>query len=207
MKIDIDIEAIKEEINILNFKRTDLLEVALTHPSYLYEQQLLTQKQKDSQKREYRRLATLGDTILSAAVTDYLYHEIPTASQGDLSKIKSSLITRQITGKYARKLKLKQFCLLSQGETKRTESEQIELFGEMFESLLGAIYLGLERDFAKTCSWLINRFILDALDESFDEEDDNSLNDEDSTLITTRDYLDMIGLEDFPDYGWCPGDD
>jgi len=89
-------------------------------------------------------------------------------------------------------------CLLGKGERQRDEAEQIEMFGEMFEALLGAIYLEFERDFCKTKTWLLNRFF----DELFEYVFDGN-----KTLVTTRDYLDMIGLNDFPDYGWCPGYD
>ncbi len=199
----INFEATKKEIGILDFKQVKLLEVALTHPSYLNEERVLAQEQKDWQRREYRRLATLGDSILGAAVIDYLYREIPTANSEDLSKFKSIIVRRKKVGEFAQSLNLKQLCLLSQGERQKDESEQIVLFGEMFEALLGAIYLEFERDFAKTSCWLIDGFIEDAVDELFDGEFDG----EDTTLVTTRDYLDMIGLDDFPDYGWCPGDD
>lgn len=167
--ININAEAIKKEIGIFNFKQTRLLEIALTHPSYLNEVDKFTQEKKDCQKHDYRRLATLGDSILGAAVIEYLYHEIPSANQGDLSQFKSNLVSRNRTGQYALKLNLKQLCLLSRGEKRKDESEQIELFGEMFEALLGAIYLEFERDFTKTSTWLINRVIKDTVDEIFDD--------------------------------------
>lgn len=72
------------------------------------------------------------------------------------------------------------------------------MFGEMFEALLGAIYLEFERGFSKTKTWLLNHFFDELFEYVFDENE---------TLVTTRDYLDMIGLNDFPDYGWCPGYD
>ncbi|MDJ0674532.1 MAG: hypothetical protein QNJ36_03880 [Calothrix sp. MO_167.B42] len=52
---------------------------------------------------------------------------------------------------------------------------------------------------------MIDRFIANAVDEFLNDEENYEENFEDSS-ISTRDYLDMIGLEHFPD-GWAPGDD
>ena len=71
-----NIETLKKVIGIPNFKKTDLLDIALTHPSYIYENNTLNRQQQDLQEQEYRRLAILGDSILNAIVIDYLYHNL-----------------------------------------------------------------------------------------------------------------------------------
>jgi dsRNA-specific ribonuclease len=157
--MNIDFEAVKKQIRIDEFKRLYLLEIALTHPSYLNEVNPLCQEQRNLKEREYRRLATLGDAIFNAIVVDYLYHQLPDADRGELSKLKNSIITREQAGEFASELNLKQLCLLGRGERQKDEVEQTEMFGEMFEALLCAIYLEFERDFNKTKSWLINRFL------------------------------------------------
>jgi dsRNA-specific ribonuclease len=160
-----NIETVKQAIGILNFKKTELLEIALTHPSYIYENNNLNQLQKDQQKREYRRLALLGDSILGTVVIEYLYDRLPAENQGTLTNWKSDLVRRNKAYEFARKLNLRRLCMLGQGEKTKDESEQIQLFGEMFEALLGAIYLEFERDFSRARNWLVNHFIEDAVDD------------------------------------------
>lgn len=74
----------------------------------------------------------------------------------------------------------------------------------MFEALVAVVYLDSDRNFKKLSRWLCDRFIRKAI-ASYEENSD--LDEDSDGNITTRDYLDMIGLEDFPDYGWAPGDD
>jgi len=159
------IETVKKAIHIPDFRKTELLEIALTHSSYIEENKNLKQLQKDQQKREWRRLALLGDSILGTVVIDYLYDRLPAENQGTLTNWKSELVRRTKAYEFARKLKLRQLCWLGKGEKTKDESEQIQLFGEMFEALLGAIYLEFERDFSRARNWLVNHFIEDAVDD------------------------------------------
>jgi len=159
------IETVKQAIGIPEFKKTELLEIALTHPSYIYENHNLNRQQQDLQEREYRRLAILGDSILGAVVIDYLYDRLPTENQGALTDWKSNLVRRSKAYEFAQKLKLRQFCQLGGSQRDKHESQQIELFGEMFEALLGAIYLEFNRDFSRTRQWLVDRFIKQAVDD------------------------------------------
>lgn len=163
--MSINIEAVKGAIAIPDFKQTNILEIALTHPSYIYENHNLNRQQQDLQEREYRRLAILGDSILGAVVIDYLYHRLPTENQGALTDGKSNLVSRSKAYEFAQKLKLRQFCQLGVSERDRHESQQIDLFAEMFEALLGAIYLEFNRDFSRTRQWLVDRFIKQAVDD------------------------------------------
>src|SRR5919199_5851590 len=158
----LDIEAAKKAIAIPDFKRTELLEIALTHPSRTYEKLNLTQQQKDLQEREYRRLAILGDSILGAVVIDYLHDHFPDLNQGALTKLRSDLVSQQKLSEFAQELNLRQLCLLGRGVEKKAYSEE-RLFTEMFEALLGAIYLEFQRDFSRFRKWLVKRFIKKAI--------------------------------------------
>ncbi|MEO8891525.1 MAG: ribonuclease III domain-containing protein [Coleofasciculaceae cyanobacterium] len=162
--MSINIEAIKKVIGIPNFKQIDLLQVALTHPSYIYENRVLNRQQQDLQERKYRRLAILGDSILGAVVIDYLYDRFPDINQGALTDWKSDLVRRKKAYEFSRKFNLSHYCLLGRSQTGKDESEQKDLFAEMFEALLGAIYLEFKRDFSRTRDWLVNNFIGEAVD-------------------------------------------
>ncbi|MBD2387063.1 NACHT C-terminal helical domain 2-containing protein [Cylindrospermum sp. FACHB-282] len=162
--MSINIEAAKQAIGIPDFQRTDLLEIALTHPSQIYGTNK-NQQQKDQQNLNYRRLAILGDAILGAVVVDYLYDSFDGFNQGNITDIKSQIVRRDKCYEFARKLNLKHICSLGLGEQPRNESEQTQLFGEMFEALIGAIYLEHERDFTFVRKWLVEGFIRQAVSE------------------------------------------
>lgn len=163
-KMNIDIEAVKKAIAIPDFNQTKLLEIALTHSSYIYENTKLKRQQQDLQEREYRRLAILGDSILGAVVIDYLHENFQDFNQFRLTDCKSKLVSRENAYEFARKLHLRQLCLLGGGEKGKNENEQKDLFGEMFEALLGAIYLNFNRNFSLTRDWLVKHFIANAVD-------------------------------------------
>ena len=97
-----NIEAVKKAISIPDFKQTQLLEIALTHPSRIYENSNLTTQQKDAQEREYRRLAILGDAILGAVVIDYLHQQYPDLNEGKLTELKNNLVSQQKLSEFAR---------------------------------------------------------------------------------------------------------
>ncbi len=156
--MSIDIEAVKKAIGITDFYQTKLLEIALTHPSRIYENTGLTHEHKALKEREYRRLAILGDAMLGAVVIDYLHQQYPALNQGTLSDLKSDLVSQKRLAEFARDLNLRQLCLLGQGVERKDYSEE-RLFTEMFEALLGVIYLECERDFSRFRKWLVKRFI------------------------------------------------
>ena len=185
--MSVNIEAVKNAIGIADFNRTDLLEIALTHPSHIYEDQNLNRQQQVQQEREYRRLAILGDGIFNALVIDYLYHRFPNLNQGALTNNwKNSLLSRKKLSEFALKLNLRQRCLLGGSEIRKDESEQVELLGEMFEALFAAIYLEFERGFSRTRDW-VEPFIKKAVDEL---SKDTQLTEEQ----LPEDYLQAVGV-------------
>lgn len=161
--MSIDIEAVKKAIGIPEFTRTDLLEIALTHPSKIYQNDdNLNRQQQDQQKREYRRLAILGDAIFGAAVIDHLHQYFPNLNQGAITQWKCHLVSRKQCYEFAKTLNLRQLCQLGKTEKWKPETMQQDLLGEMFEALLGAIYIEFERDFYEFKQWLVKNFIANA---------------------------------------------
>ncbi|BAZ18628.1 ribonuclease III (plasmid) [Calothrix sp. NIES-4071] len=205
-------QEIQAFLKILDISGLDkeLIEISLMHPSYLYESNIDREK-KDLQEKEYRRLAHLGDAIIGAIITDYLYEQYPKLAKGELTQVKQLLVDKVQLSEFAEQLSLDKFCLLGKSLQGKSISEQENLFAEMFEAAFGAIYLGLKRDFSSSKSWLIERFIMEVADEILfdDNETDDNLDEfySDEFVVTTRQYLDMIGSFDFPNYGWAPGDD
>jgi dsRNA-specific ribonuclease len=144
----------------------------------------------------------LGDAIIGAVVTDYLYEQYLDLTQGELTQIKQQLVNKVKLSEFAHQINLHQYCLLGKSLKGSNLNEQGKLFAEMFEAVFGAIYLRLKRDFSSSKSWLIERLLTSTLDEVIDlDETDDEYEDYDYVLI------DPIILKDFPDYAWAPGDD
>ncbi len=159
----VNVEAVKKAIGIPEFKQIELLEIALSHPSHIYENLNLNQYQKNIQDHEYRGLAILGDAILGAVVIDYLHQQYSNLNQGEITNLKSALVSQKRLAEFSRELNLRQLCQLGRGMEWKNYTEG-RLFTEMFEALLGAIYLEFDRDFSPFRKWLVKRFIKNAVD-------------------------------------------
>jgi ribonuclease-3 len=116
------------------FKNITLLELALTHASC---------KTEDSPSNE--RLEFLGDAILGAVISEYLFDAHPELSEGDMTQIKSVIVSRPTIAVESERLGLWRF--LSVGKGMATLDEvPVSLLANVFEAVIGAIYLdgGLE---------------------------------------------------------------
>lgn len=118
----------------IEIKNLNLLETALTHPTYSYENNLTENNQ---------RLEFLGDTVLSLIIVDYLYAMYPNKQEGELSKIKSVVVSGETLAQGARKFKLYDYLLIGKGEEKVGGRYRDSVLADAFEALLAAIYLDL----------------------------------------------------------------
>jgi ribonuclease-3 len=113
----------------------DLLFLALTHRSYAYENGGLPTNE---------RLEFLGDAVLGLTITDELFHRHPDRPEGDLAKLRSSIVNTQALADVARQLTedgLGAHLLLGRGETNTGGPDKSSLLADGMESLLGAVYL------------------------------------------------------------------
>lgn len=117
----------------VQFKNRALLEEALTHKSYAME------RGRDALFNE--RLEFLGDSILSAAVANYLFNRYPDSDEGRLSQLKSMLVSRVSLTAWGREIGLGQFLRLSEGEHATGGRERSSIVGNAMEAVLGAMYL------------------------------------------------------------------
>lgn len=111
------------------FKDKSLLRSALTHASGA-----------PHRLRSNERLEFLGDAILGAVVCELLYHQYPEHLEGDLTKIKSVVVSRQTCAKISEALGLEKFLVLGKGMT-TSPNVPPSLLADVFESLVAAIYL------------------------------------------------------------------
>ena len=86
------------------------------------------------------RLEFLGDAILGAVVCELLFHQYPDYLEGDLTKIKSIVVSRQTCAKISEALGLHEFLILGKGMTTHP-SVPPSLLADVFESLVAAIYI------------------------------------------------------------------
>ena len=110
----------------------ELLELALTHRSFAYENGGLPTNE---------RLEFLGDSILGQAVTVMLYREYPNLPEGDLAKRRASLVSTAALAEIARGLGLGEFVRLGRGEMLTGGREKSSILADTVEALIGAVYL------------------------------------------------------------------
>ena len=113
----------------------ELLTLALTHRSYAYENGGLPTNE---------RLEFLGDAVLGLTVTDELYHRHLDRSEGDLAKLRASIVNTQALADLARGLAgtgLGEFLLLGRGELNTGGTDKSSILADGVESLLGAVYV------------------------------------------------------------------
>jgi ribonuclease-3 len=116
------------------FKDPTLLITALTHRSYL----VVTGDEAISSNE---RLEFLGDAVLDLIVTDFLYKKHPQKLEGDLSKIKSILVSRRALAQAIRQSQIGQYMLMNYGEEKTGGKKRTSNLSNLYESLVAAIYL------------------------------------------------------------------
>jgi len=118
------------------FQNRELLRSALTHASGA-----------DHRLASNERLEFLGDAILGSVVCKRLFEQFPKFLEGDLTKIKSIVVSRQMCAKISDSLGLKEFLILGKGMA-ATPSLPSSLLADVFESLVAAIYLDADDDAA-----------------------------------------------------------
>ena len=136
-----------EKIVGYTFKDKDLLKEALTHKSF-----------KSPVNNE--RLEFLGDAVLDLVVGEYLFKKLPKANEGELSKLRASLVNEEGFAKLAKRLSIGKFIYISQAEENNQGRTKPSLLSNAFEAVMGAIYLeeGLER---------VRQIVLDLLQKEY----------------------------------------
>ncbi len=115
------------------FKKPELLELALTHPSVSHE---LGEKMENNQRLEF-----LGDAVLQLIISAELYKRFPTRDEGSLSKARARLVNREALAERAREIHLGKELSLSRGEDRNDGRNRPSALADAFEAVVGAIYL------------------------------------------------------------------
>ena len=124
------------------FRELALLEQAITHRS--------------AGGTNNERLEFLGDAVLGMVIAEVLYHQFPQASEGELSRLRATLVRKPTLAEIARSLELGEFLKLGSGELKSGGFRRDSILSDALEAIIGAIYLD---DGSSTCrDWIHRRF-------------------------------------------------
>ena len=115
------------------YKDLAIYEQALTHPSY--------NGDANTKHQDYEKLEFMGDSVLGYVTADLVYKNRPEMSEGDLTKLRSVLVSTKPLAAYARKISLDQYVRIGHSISASQVKESDKILENVFESLIGAIYL------------------------------------------------------------------
>ena len=124
----------------ITYKNLAIYEQALTHPSY--------NGDANTKHQDYEKLEFMGDAVLGYVTADLVYKNRPEMSEGDLTKLRSVLVSTKPLAAYARKIKLDEYVRIGHSITQNQVKESDKILENVFESLIGAIYLDAGLDAA-----------------------------------------------------------
>ena len=125
------------------FKQQGLLLQALTHRSY-------------SRDKNNERLEFLGDSVLNLVISNHIYNRFDAADEGDLSRIRASLVKQATLAQVARSIDLGDHVNLGGGELKSGGYRRASILSDALEAIIGAIYL--DSDYAQTETAVLRLF-------------------------------------------------
>ncbi|WP_165310272.1 ribonuclease III [Vibrio ziniensis] len=139
------------------FKDAELLDLALTHRS--------------ANGKHNERLEFLGDSILSFVIADDLYHRFPKINEGDMSRMRATLVRGHTLAELGREFELGDYLKLGPGELKSGGFRRDSILADAVEAIIGAIYLdsGTEVVRGIILSWYQTR--LDAIKPGVSQKD------------------------------------
>jgi ribonuclease-3 len=127
----------------LHFTNPQLLQSALTHSSYA---KLSTVPVSSDNER----LEFFGDAVLKLIVSEHIYHQFPGFDEGILTQMRSNIIADKTLAKMAKKINLGDYIRFSHGESNAGGQDRESNLANALEAVLGAIYLDMGYDKAKT---------------------------------------------------------
>lgn len=139
---------LQQKLNI-SFKNRQLLKQAFTHASYVNEHRF-------GHHQDNERLEFLGDAVLELTVSEFLFERCPTRPEGELTKMRASIVCEPSLVNFANHLQFGQYVLLGKGEELTGGRTRPALLADVFESFIGALYLDQGLDVVRQ---FLQRFI------------------------------------------------
>ncbi len=131
------------------FKKRELLALAFVHRSFVNEHREVNDHNE--------RLEFLGDSVLGLIIAEYLFIELPDTPEGQLSYLRSRLVEASTCVSYVQKLDIERYLLLGKGEKLNYGRGRTTILADLFEAVIGAIYLDGGIEAAKT--FLFSNFL------------------------------------------------
>ncbi|MFA6915583.1 MAG: ribonuclease III [Parachlamydiales bacterium] len=157
----VQVEAIEKQLGY-SFHEKKLIASAFIHCSYINEHRTVTVNNE--------RLEFLGDSVLGILIADDLYNRFPEKTEGELSTLRAKLIEASSCAIYVEKLGVEKYLLLGKGEKLNQGRGRQSILADLFEAIIGAIYLDGGIAAAKDFLW--DRF-RDTIQELIDSPEEN----------------------------------
>lgn len=119
--------------DIINYRFNDisLLHIALTHSSYANEHGIESNE----------RLEFLGDSVLGLTISDYLFRKYPHLSEGELTKMRSNIVSEYSLALVAKDITLGEYLMLGKGEEMTGGRKRTSILADGVEAIIGAVYI------------------------------------------------------------------
>ena len=148
-----DINELQRNLNY-TFKDISVLKTALTHPSYLNEK-------KQNRIRSNQRLEFFGDSVLSMAVSEYIFINLKSFPEGKLTELRAKVVCEESLAEMAKKLEIGPQLVLGRGEIKSGGDKRPSTLSDAMEAVIAAVYIDGGFEAAK-------KLVLDNLSEKID---------------------------------------
>ena len=123
-----------EKLLEIKFRRVELLDQALSHPSYVNEL-------PEQRGEHYEKLEFLGDAVLELVISHELYEMYPQYGEGGLTKLRAAVVSKPTLAKVAKKIGIDPYIQLGKGEELGGGRKRNSLLADALEALIGAAYL------------------------------------------------------------------
>lgn len=166
-----------EKIIGYEFKNPEFIKTALSHSSYINEV-------KTKKLECYERMEFLGDAVLELTVSEYLYKEMKEMPEGEMTKLRASLVCEPTLAYCARiGFDLPKYLLLGKGEENTGGRNRDSIVSDVFEAIIGALYLDGGFDASKP---FIAEYVLKDMHNKIEFTDSKT---------RLQEYVQNIGLE------------
>lgn len=140
---NLDVNLVKIEQIVGSFFNDKMfLLTAITHRSYLNEN-------RNAKQEHNERLEFLGDAVLELVVTKFLFEKYPEKPEGELTAIRAALVNTVSLAESSDKLGINEYLLMSKGEEKDTGRARQYILANVFEAIIGALYMDQGYDAAQ----------------------------------------------------------
>lgn len=182
-------ENLSELFNKINISpnNTDLYELALTHPSF--------NSEANTKHKDYEKLEFVGDSVIGFVSADLIFKYHEEMDQGLMSKLRSYLVCSKSLAKYSREYKFYEFVRIGHSISRDQLINSDKILEDIFEALIGAIYLDLGIDVAYD---VVERILLqDIKDTGIDDIVDSKTRLQEEIQAEYREAVKYVVIDEF----------